>query len=205
MQKEPPGIFSGGGGGGGGGSKTDLVYGWVFWPAFLHLILIEVILSGVPGFLGFTNWLIPNSTFMLVVQCFAFGISLLIWILMITCFDKQMSAPTSEIKGRGSIVFGAARIYFFATTVIHAFLMVAWIVWFSRYGDLAPPFNFTNNFGPLVVLFQICLAQFLVLFVALFFFIYDIRNQSSVKAFRQIERANHALNAKFSEAFSTAR
>ena len=202
MQDAPPTSIRSGGGG--GGSKTDLVYGWVFWPSFLHLMIVEVFLSGVPGFLGFTNWLIPNSTFMLIVQCFAFLVSLLIWIL-ISCFDQQLSAPASEIKGRGSIVFGAARIYFFATTVIHAFLMVAWIVWVSRYGDLAPPFNFTNNFGPLVVIFQICLAQFLVLFVALFFFIYDIRNQSSVKAFRQIERANHALNAKFSEAFSTAR
>jgi ABC-type multidrug transport system fused ATPase/permease subunit len=167
------------------------------------LLIIEGF-SGISGFLGFTNWLVPDTIYMLTWQIVGFGISLMLWLFVIFFTDNNPAAAPGEITGRGSIVFNSARIYFFVTTVIHGFLMVAWIVWRANFGALSPPFTFTNNFGPLVVLFQISLAQFIVLFVALFFFIYDIRNQSTAKAFRTIERANAAVNAKFAEAFSTA-
>jgi uncharacterized membrane protein len=174
----------------------------LYWITLLHLVFFEGV-TGVTGFLGFLTVGEPNTVFMLILQAMAFFVSLVVWIVLVTCLSKAYSAPViksiepgvgvqTEIASRGSSIFRSAGIYFFVTMLIHASLLAAWIVWQAKFGDLSP-LSFSANFGPLVVAMLIYLAQFIMLFVALFFFVYDIRNHSATLTLQSMARFSNKL------------
>jgi hypothetical protein len=183
--------------------NTALING-LYWITLLHLIIFEGV-TGVTGFLGFLNISVPSTIFELVFQAMALFVSFIVWVSLVTCFSRSFSAPIiksvdpqvgveTEVASRGSSIFRAAGIYFFVTMLLHAFLLTAWIVWQSKFGDLSP-LDFSANFGPLVVAMNIYLAQFLLLFVAFFFFIYDVRNHNTTITLQSMAKYSKQLTA----------
>jgi hypothetical protein len=186
----------------------------LYWITLLHLVFFEGV-TGVTGFLGFLNVGVPSPIFMIVLQAMALFVSFIVWAVLVTCLSRAYSAPViksiepgvgvqTEVSSRGSSIFRAAGVYFFVTMLIHASLLAAWIVWQAKFGDLSP-LSFSANFGPLVVAMLIYLAQFIMLFVALFFFVYDIRNHSATLTLQSMARFSNKLASASSSIDSASR
>jgi hypothetical protein len=164
----------------------------VYYGALFHFIVIELLFA-VIGFLGFLDITVIASVTMLILQILAFVVSLVMWIVVIRCFGKYF-VPTDSLLGgkdlqeRGMSAFRSSSVYFLITAIIHAIFIIAWVSWQTKYGDLAP-LDFKKNFGPFIIKLILLACQFLIFFIALFYFISDIRHQSLSNSMRSLLRA----------------
>jgi len=164
----------------------------VFYAAVFHLILIEALFA-IFGFIGFLDVFVIGSISMLVLQSVAFLISLVMWIIIFRVFGKYMMPATVggygvDVNERGAAIFRSTCVYFGVTSIIHALFLTAWIIWLCKYGDLHT-LNFVTNFGPFIIKLILLACQFLIFFIALFYFISDIRHQSLTQLFRSLVRS----------------
>jgi len=166
----------------------------------LHLLLIEVVLAGISFFVVLDVFFVDPTT-MMVLELAAFLVSLILWIIIITCFKKYFIAKPGDaergsvyIEERGGALFSSASVYFFVVTVMHAVFSLAFIIWVVDYGDLSP-LNFVTNSGPFIIARDVFSWQFIALFIALFFFIYDIRHQRQLATARETSRTLAAISA----------
>lgn len=170
----------------------------IYVMSLLHLLLIEVVFAGI-AFFGVLDVAFINPATMLWLEIIAFVISLVMWIVVITVFKKyfisRSGIESAYIEERGGAMFSSASVYFFVVTVMHAIFSVAWVIWQANYGDLSP-LNFTVNLGPFIIARDLLTWQFVALFIALFFFVYDIRHQKQLALARDTNRTLVSLRAE---------
>ena len=178
-------------------AQRQVAYDTVYYASLFHFVIVELFLVAVFGFLGVMDVVVVNSVTMLVIHAAALLISLAMWTIVATCLAKQLRPPSSvDSQMRGAALVSSASVYFLATSITHAVFLAAWIIWVAEYNDLSP-LNFTSNVGPFLIKRDLLLAQFLLVFIAFFYFVHDVRYQS-------LAAGVHTMRSKFAAPLSGA-
>jgi len=175
----------------------------MFMSRLFHIVLIELTFA-IIGFVGFLDVAVINSTLMAWLQGAALLISLVLWILEIRWYAKYFLADVdkAEWEERGSSFHLVSSVYFLIAWLMHAVFLTAWIIWLVRYGDYSP-LHFNVNWGPFIIKLLLLLAQFLMLFIILFFFIYDVRHVRFTRNFRSMGKSLASISSRLSSSGSS--
>jgi hypothetical protein len=139
----------------------------------LHFIFVEFLLGGT-GFLG--AMLVWNVDFItgIVVNAVAAGIALTAWLLTMFC-DKEGKSWTGEcVVKRGMAVLKAKILYFFASFVLHALLLIGYIILRVKFAGVTP-ISATENVDAFIGSVAIQLLMAIVGIVMFFFWLSDLR------------------------------
>lgn len=170
----------------------------MFWTRLFHIVLIELSFA-VIGFLGFLNRAVISSSAMAWLQGGALVVSFIVWLIEVFWYDKYFVHDTekAEWEERGSSLHVITTVYFLVAWLMHAIFLLAWIIWIVNYNELSP-LNFVHNIGPFIIKLLILLSQFLMIFIMLFFFIYDVRHVRVTRNVRAMGKSLASISSQIS-------